>query len=252
MLSRSSDDTAAQISSPRLRPKLHSITPISLATPLTSRPRCFSSTGVHGTSAKPKSLSIMANRPARRRHLAVEVEVRAAGEHQGRPGIVGTAEPAHLDNAAGGRCLSKGFDPAEAYIVGAAVDAVDHRIRFAGQLIMQPALDNAPNDRRRRRAAVDHVIGNAAVLAALGEGAMHGLDDIAAHAEIAQGRLRREIDDPLTWPSRRRQPHALQFLQPPDGEPPRLGVALARKLLVALWRYLEAGLVPTGAVFKAR
>jgi transposase len=29
-------------------------------------------------------------------------------------------------------------------------------------------------------------------------------------------------------------------------------VALARKLLVALWRYLEAGLVPTGAVFKAR
>jgi len=29
-------------------------------------------------------------------------------------------------------------------------------------------------------------------------------------------------------------------------------VALARKLLVALWRYLETGLVPTGAVFKAR
>ena len=29
-------------------------------------------------------------------------------------------------------------------------------------------------------------------------------------------------------------------------------VALARKLLVALWRYLETGLVPTGAVFKPR
>jgi transposase len=29
-------------------------------------------------------------------------------------------------------------------------------------------------------------------------------------------------------------------------------VALARKLLVALWRYLEAGLIPTGAVLKAR
>jgi transposase len=29
-------------------------------------------------------------------------------------------------------------------------------------------------------------------------------------------------------------------------------VALARKLLVALWRYVETGLVPTGAVFKAR
>ena len=27
-------------------------------------------------------------------------------------------------------------------------------------------------------------------------------------------------------------------------------VALARKLMVALWRYLEAGLVPTGAVMR--
>jgi transposase len=28
-------------------------------------------------------------------------------------------------------------------------------------------------------------------------------------------------------------------------------VALARKLLIALWRYLEAGLVPTGATLRA-
>ena len=27
-------------------------------------------------------------------------------------------------------------------------------------------------------------------------------------------------------------------------------VALARKLMVALWRYLETGLVPTGAVMR--
>lgn len=32
----------------------------------------------------------------------------------------------------------------------------------------------------------------------------------------------------------------------------RIGiVALARKLLIALWRYLETGLVPTGAIVKA-
>ena len=29
-------------------------------------------------------------------------------------------------------------------------------------------------------------------------------------------------------------------------------VALARKLLVALWRYLETGLIRAGAVFRAR
>ena len=32
----------------------------------------------------------------------------------------------------------------------------------------------------------------------------------------------------------------------------RIGiVALARKLLIALWRYLETGVVPEGAVLKA-
>lgn len=36
------------------------------------------------------------------------------------------------------------------------------------------------------------------------------------------------------------------------GRPRRIAVvALARKLLIALWRYLETGLVPTGAVLKA-
>ena len=35
------------------------------------------------------------------------------------------------------------------------------------------------------------------------------------------------------------------------GRPRRIAiVAMARKLLVALWRYLETGLVPTGAVLK--
>ena len=37
------------------------------------------------------------------------------------------------------------------------------------------------------------------------------------------------------------------------GRPRRIAiVAFARKLLVALWRYLETGLVPAGAVFKTR
>jgi N-terminal domain of anti-restriction factor ArdC len=57
------DRFKAQISSPRLRSKLHSIPPLSLATPATWRPRCRSSAGVHGTRAKPRPLSIIANRP---------------------------------------------------------------------------------------------------------------------------------------------------------------------------------------------
>jgi hypothetical protein len=40
-----------------------SIPPLCLATPATWRPRCRSSAGVHGTRAKPRPLSIIANRP---------------------------------------------------------------------------------------------------------------------------------------------------------------------------------------------
>jgi hypothetical protein len=58
-----SERETVKISILRLRPKLHSISPLSVATPATWRPRCRSSAGVHGTRAKPRPLSIMANRP---------------------------------------------------------------------------------------------------------------------------------------------------------------------------------------------
>ena len=45
---------------------------------------------------------------------------------------------------------------------------------------------------------------------------------------------------------------SIWFLGTLKGRPRRIAVvAMARKLLVALWRYLETGLVPTGAVLKA-
>jgi hypothetical protein len=56
----------------------------------------------------------------------------------------------------------------------------------------------------------------------LGEGPVHGLDDVALHAEIAQGALGLESDHPLARPGGRRKAHAFQPLQPADGEPPGL------------------------------
>jgi hypothetical protein len=81
---------------------------------------------------------------ARRRHLAIEVDIRPVGENKGRPGIIGPAEPAHLDYAACGRRVGKGIDPGEVHVVGAAVDAVDHGVGFAGQFVMQSGGDEAP------------------------------------------------------------------------------------------------------------
>ena len=63
----------------------------------------------------------------------------------------------------------------------------------------------------------------------------------------------------LAWMWLRHQPDSAlsvwfrQRVGDRKGRPRRIAiVALARKLLVALWRYLETGLVPAGAVFKTR
>jgi transposase len=62
----------------------------------------------------------------------------------------------------------------------------------------------------------------------------------------------------LAWMWRRHQPGSAltiwfqQRVGDLKGRPRRIAiVAMARKLLVALWRYLETGLIPTGAVFKS-
>jgi len=84
----------------------------------------------------------------RRRHLAIEVDVRPVGEHEGRSGIVRPTEPTCLGDAARGRRVGKGLDPAQAHGVSAAVGAIDHRIGLAGQFVMQSGGDEAPDDRR--------------------------------------------------------------------------------------------------------
>ena len=42
--------------------------------------------------------------------------------------------------------MGKRFDPAEAHMADAAVGAVDHRIRFAGQLVMESGVEEASDD----------------------------------------------------------------------------------------------------------
>jgi hypothetical protein len=80
--------------------------------------------------------------------LPVEADVRPVGENEGRPGIAGTAEPAHLDDAASGRRVSEGLDSPEAHMVGATVGTVDHRVGLTREFVMQPGVDEAPDDGR--------------------------------------------------------------------------------------------------------
>jgi hypothetical protein len=91
-------------------------------------------------------------RSPRRRHLSIEVEVRPVGENKGGRGITGPTEPTHLDDAARGRRVGKGIDPALAHVVGTTVDAVDHGVGLADQFVMRSGGDEAPDDGRRSRA----------------------------------------------------------------------------------------------------
>jgi hypothetical protein len=42
--------------------------------------------------------------------------------------------------------VGESLDPPEAYMVGTAIGAVDHRVGFAGQFVMQPGVDKASDD----------------------------------------------------------------------------------------------------------
>lgn len=85
-------------------------------------------------------------------------------------------------------------------MVGAAVGAVDHCIGFARQLVVQAAIDQPPDDRRLSAAAFDDIVGDGAILTTLGEGAVHGLDDVPAKPKVAQVAFGVEADHPLAGP----------------------------------------------------
>jgi hypothetical protein len=81
--------------------------------------------------------------------------------------------------------------------VGATVDAVDHGIGRALQLVIEAALDQPADDRNIEAFAGQHVAARAALDAAFGERAVHALDDVAALAELAQRHLGLIVDHPL-------------------------------------------------------
>ena len=73
----------------------------------------------------------------------------------------------------------------------------------------------------------------------------------------AGNRLARTVMIQVAWLWLRRQPEselAKWFHHRTEGQSRRLRrvmiVALARKLAIALWRYLETGLIPDGAIVK--
>ena len=111
--------------------------------------------------------------------------------------LAGLTKASHFDDPADRRSVFEGLDPAETDVVRASVCSVDHGVGLASQFVMQSSINQPSDDLGCRRPTFDDVVGNAARLPALGEGAVHRLDDIAAHAEIAQVMLGFKPDHPF-------------------------------------------------------
>jgi hypothetical protein len=158
---------------------------------------------------------------ARRRDLAIEVDIRPVGENKRRPGS--HRGPSTMPPA-GGASAKASIPRKRTWWARPSVPSITAE---ASPVVMQSGADEAPDDRRRCRVGIDHVVGDTTILTAFGEGPVHGFDDVAPHAEIAQDRLGFKTNHPLAWPSSRGETHALQLLQSADGET-RLRIALAR------------------------
>jgi hypothetical protein len=85
--------------------------------------------------------------------------------------------------------MLESLDPSEADVVRSSVCSIDHGIGLTGQFVMQSPINQSSDNLGCRLSTFDSVIGNAARLPTIGEGTVHGLDDVAAHAEVAQTTL---------------------------------------------------------------
>jgi hypothetical protein len=94
--------------------------------------------------------------------------------------------------------------------------AVDHGIGRAGQLVVQPLVDQPADDRLVGRAAEDRVAVERPVLPAILERRADRADDVAARAQLAQLRLRALGDGPLAGLALGGEAHRFQMLQAAD------------------------------------
>src|SRR5712664_3778709 len=99
-------------------------------------------------------------------------------------------------------------------VVGAAVDAIDDEGQVFAQFVGEMLVDDAADDRRRGRAVVNPEARRIALKAFRPQRLVHGLDDIAALAHLAQGRLQLFAQLPAARHGLAGKPHSLQLAKP--------------------------------------
>ncbi len=89
---------------------------------------------------------------------------------------------------------------------------------------MEALVDQPADDGRTILAGVDREVGNAAFVAEPREGAVHGLDDVAARTEIAQRPLRARLDEPFVDAGIGGEAHLFEMAHARDQQPTDFGI----------------------------
>src|SRR5216683_1631615 len=104
-------------------------------------------------------------------------------------------------------------------VVGAAINAIDDEGQIFAEFVGEMLVDNAADDRRRGRAVVNPEARRIAREALRLQRLVHRLDDVAALAQFAQGRLQFFAQLPAARRGLAGKPHSFQLAKP--GQPQR-------------------------------
>src|SRR5258707_3064836 len=141
--------------------------------------------------------------------------------HAGNGAIGGTATyfgRSDLDDTADADVLdSNRIDAGN--VVGAAINAIDDEGQVLAQLVGEMLVDDAADDRHLQRTTVNPEARRIAREALRLQRLVHRLDDVAALAQFAQGRLKFFAQLPAARRGLAGKPHSLQLAKP--GQPQR-------------------------------
>ena len=142
--------------------------------------------------------------------------IEAILSHTGNGAVGRTAadlSPSDLDDAADTDVLdSNRIDAGN--VVGAAIDSIDNEGQVLAKFIRKVLVDDAADDRRRGRATVNPEARRIAREALRLQRLVHRLDDVAALAQFAQGRLQFFAQLPAARRGLAGKPHSLQLAKP--------------------------------------
>ena len=151
---------------------------------------------------------------ARRLDLRVDVEIGPHRQRDTAPAL-GIVELAQLHDRPG-RAVAGRVEVGQLDVMRAAIDAVDHGIGGAFQLVVEAAIKEPADNAIANALAGKHITRRSPLNAALGERPVHALDDVAAFAERAQRRFGLVRDDPLARAGLMGEAEGFELAQPAD------------------------------------